>query len=43
MRKRVEPEGLKKICGGLKHLYNADKELDKIEFVFNPHKTLSAS
>lgn len=33
----------KKICEGLKHLYNAEKELDEIEFVFNPHKTLSAS
>ena len=39
--KKSRPRRFKKICTGLKHLYNAEKELDKSEFVFNPHKTLA--
>ena len=39
--KQSRSRRFKKICTGLKHLCNSETELDKSEFVFNPHKTLA--
>lgn len=41
-KKKNIAKRFQKTCKGLQHLYNAKKELDRIEFIFNPQKTLSA-